>query len=187
LGASGVYVLILAKAHRLSRLTTFLDPWAAPRGTGYQLIQSISAFNQGSIWGRGPGAGEQKLGFLPEADNDFIFAVWGEELGLVGCLVLVSMFAALLILGMRIAWCARDRFGMLLAGGIVSMLAFQSAFNMAVTVGLLPTKGLTLPFISWGGTSLIVYLAMVGAVINVALYAGAPQRPSVRAVAAWAA
>lgn len=184
LGGIAVYILAVTSEYRFRRLTAFLDPWADRSDSGYQLIQSLSAFSQGSIWGRGPGAGEQKLGYLPEAHNDFIFAVWGEELGLAGCLLLLSMFAGLLIVGMRIAYCSRDVFGTLLAGGIVSMLAFQSAFNMAVTVGLLPTKGLPLPFISWGGTSLIVYMAMMGVVINVGLYAEAPGRRSVRAAAA---
>jgi cell division protein FtsW len=186
LGSGLIYLLAVTSEYRYRRLTAFLDPWSDRSDSGYQLIQSISAFNQGAMWGVGPGAGEQKLGYLPEAHNDFIFAVWGEELGLVGSLVLVVLFLALVAIGLRIAYCSTDVFGTLLAGGIVSMLAFQSAFNMAVTTGLLPTKGLPLPLISWGGTSLIVYMAMMGVVINVALYAEPRVRRMSRAVAATA-
>jgi cell division protein FtsW len=138
----------------------------------------------GSVWGQGPGGGEQKLHYLPEAHTDFIFAVWGEETGLVGALFLAGVFLALFAVSLRIAMNARDLFGTLLAGGAVSLIALQALFNMMVAVGLLPTKGLPLPFISMGGTSLVVLMGLMGIVINVGLQAE-PVRP--RAMAARAA
>ena len=173
-----VYALSVTSEYRYKRLTAFLDPWSYREEEGYQLIQSMTAFVEGSIWGRGPGGGEQKLFYLPEAHTDFIFAVWGEETGLVGSLFLIGVFALMLGLSLRIALHARDLFGSLLAGGIVSLIAFQAAFNMAMTTGLLPTKGLPLPFISLGGTSLIVFMGLMGIVINVGLQAEAPRRVS---------
>lgn len=170
-GAMAVAALAVTSDYRFKRLTAFLDPWSHRNEEGYQLIQSMTAFVKGSIWGRGPGAGEQKLFYLPEAHTDFIFAVWGEETGLVGALILSALFMALIALSLRIAMNARDLFGTLLAGGAVALIGFQAAFNMAVTVGLLPTKGLPLPFISMGGTSLIVFMALMGTVINVGLQA----------------
>ena len=142
---------------------------------GCACISAISITGP-SLWGRGPGGGEQKLFYLPEAHTDFIFAVWGEETGLVGSLFLIGLFALLLCLSLRIALNAPDLFGTLLAGGFVSIIAFQAAFNMAVATGLLPTKGLPLPFISLGGTSLIVFMGLMGIVINIGLHAEAPRR-----------
>ena len=136
----------------------------------------MTAFARESVWGRGPGAGEQKLGFLPEAHTDFIFAVWAEEMGLVGSLVLVGLFLTLMVLGLRIATCAEDLFGTLLATGIVMLVSTQAAVNMAVTTGLLPTKGLPLPFISWGGSSLIMFMTLMGILINIGLQAREPKR-----------
>ncbi|PCJ60069.1 MAG: putative lipid II flippase FtsW [Candidatus Hydrogenedentota bacterium] len=175
--ASGaVYLLIVTSEYRYKRITSFLDPWSHAGDEGYQLIQSMTAFAKGSIMGVGPGAGEQKLHYLPEADTDFIFAVWGEEMGLIGTLALTILFLALLGVALRIAMNARDTFGMLLVTGIVSLAAFQAAFNMAVTIGLVPTKGIPLPFISRGGTSLLVFMAMMGIIINVGLQAESPKR-----------
>ena len=170
-----VYVFSITSPHRVKRLMAFMDPWQYRDDEGYQLIQSMAAFAQGAIWGRGPGAGEQKLYYLPEAHSDFIFAVWAEEMGLVGTVILVALFATLLIVALRVALCASDLFGALLAGGIISLVATQSVINMAVTTGMLPTKGLTLPFISWGGSSLIVLMALMGIVISVALHAVEPE------------
>lgn len=175
-GGAGVAGLIYLSPNRMERILAFRNPWADPSDTGLQLIQSLAAFAQGGILGRGPGASEQKLHYLPAAHTDFIFAVWGEEMGLVGCLALVVLFVALLIASMRIVAGARDSFGALLAGGIVSLVSFQAAFNMAVTIGLLPTKGLPLPFISSGGTALIVYLSMIGVLLNIGLQAEDPER-----------
>ena len=166
-----IYALSITSPHRLKRLTAFLDPWSHRDDYGYQLIQSLAAFAQGSIWGRGAGAGEQKLNDLPEAHTDFIFAVWAEEMGLIGSLTVLGLFCAVAIVGIRIAVCARDVFGALLAGGIVALVTLQAAINMAVVTGLLPTKGLPLPFISWGGSSLLVFMGLMGILINIGLQA----------------
>jgi cell division protein FtsW len=175
-GGAGVGALIYLSPNRMERMLAFLNPWADPSDTGLQLIQSLAAFAQGSIYGRGPGASEQKLNYLPAAHTDFIFAVWGEEMGLVGCLALIALFVAFLIVGVRIISGARDSLGALLAGGIISLVSFQAAFNMAVTIGLLPTKGLPLPFISSGGSAVIVYLTMIGVLLNIGLQAEEPER-----------
>lgn len=169
-----VSILALTSSYRLRRLLAFLDPWEYRDGASFQLIQSLQAFMQGDVFGRGAGASEQKLAYLPEAHTDFIFAIWSEEMGLIGSLFVVAMFLVLLFVGLRIAMHARDLFGSLLAGGIIFMTCFQAAFIMAVTIGLLPTKGLPLPFVSCGGTAVILYLAAMGIVINVGLYAEEP-------------
>jgi cell division protein FtsW len=161
--------LVVLFPHRLSRLLAFVNPWDYRNKSGWQLIQSLSAFARGSVLGSGMGAGEQKLGYLPAAHTDFIFPVVGEELGLVGTLTLVVLFAALGYAAYRIAVSAQDRFGMLLAAGIGVLITFQAAFIMLVTTGMLPTKGLPLPFISYGGTALIVYMGMMGVMINIGM------------------
>jgi cell division protein FtsW len=164
--------------HRVARLTAFLDPWQFRNDNGWQLIQSLSAFAQGGLLGRGAGASEQKLGYLPAASTDFIFAIIGEEFGLWGTWLVVGLFVLLVVTMFRIAMGARDLFGSLLVSGIASFIGFQAAFIIAVTTGLLPTKGLPLPFISAGGTALIMSLAMSGVVVNVGLQSigVAPQR-----------
>ena len=172
-GVLVLYVLILKTPYRLERLKVFLDPWN-PRYEGdesMQLIAGLVGFARGGIYGQGPGAGEQKLFYLPARETDFIFAVWGEEMGLLGTLSMVFLYATILVVGLRIAVGARELFGTLLAGGIVSLLAFQAAFNMAVTTGLLPTKGLALPFISSGGSALLVFLGLMGILLNIGLQA----------------
>ncbi len=176
LAALAVYVLSITSEYRQKRLTAFLDPWGHSDQEGYQLIQSMAAFVKGSILGLGPGGSEQKLFYLPAAHTDFIFAVWGEETGLAGSLFLMGLFVLLLFLSLRIALHAPDLFGALLASGIASLIIFQAAFNMAVATGLLPTKGLPLPFISYGGTSLIVFMGLMGIVINIGTQATAPTR-----------
>ncbi len=169
--AAGVAVLVITSPHRIKRITSFLNPWDYRDDEAYQLIQSLAGFARGSAWGQGLGAGEQKLYYLPFAHTDFIFSVWAEETGLAGTLTLVLLFTTVLALGALIAWRAPDLFGMLLAGGIVGLVALQSAVNMGVTTGLLPTKGLPLPFISWGGSALIVCMGLMGIVINIGLQA----------------
>jgi cell division protein FtsW len=126
------------------------------------------------LWGRGPGASEQKLLYLPDAHTDFAFAILGEELGLIGATSVVLAFTILFIVGFRIALCSNDFFGTLLASGIVSLLAFQSAFNMAMTTGLVPTKGLPLPFISFGGSSLLINMGLMGILVSIGLQAREP-------------
>ncbi len=170
-----VFALVLYAPHRIRRLTAFINPWEYREDAGWQLIQSLSAFAQGGIWGRGAGAGEQKLGYLPFAQTDFIFAVIGEELGLFGTLAVVAVFMLFLFAAMRIAMHAQDLFGALLASGIAALIAGQAVFIMAVTTGLLPTKGLPLPFISYGGTALMVTLGLSGILVNVGVQAVEPK------------
>lgn len=184
-GLGAVVLLIYIAPHRLRRLTTFTDPWEYRKDEGWQLVQSFAAFAQGGIWGRGAGASEQKLGYLPAAHTDFVFSVIGEEFGLVGTLTVLMMFVLLALLGFRIAMHARDHFGSLLAIGITVLVSFQAIFIIGVTLGLVPPKGLPLPFISYGGTAIIMALGMVGVLVNVGVQAiePKPHRKMVPAVA----
>lgn len=171
-------VAIQFAPHRVARLTAFLDPFQYRSDKGWQLIQSLSAFAQGGLWGRGAGGSEQKLGYLPAAHTDFIFPIIGEEFGLWGTWLVIVLFLVLVNAMFRIAMGARDLFGSLLVSGIAAIIGFQAAFIIAVTTGLLPTKGLPLPFISYGGTALLMALAMSGVVVNVGLQSigATPQR-----------
>jgi len=173
-----VGALCILWPHRLQRLIAFINPWEHRDDGGYQVIQALAAFARGGAMGLGPGGSQQKLSYLPMFDSDFIFAIWAEEMGLVGSLALVALFAAFLVVGMRLAMCAPDLLGGLLGGGIVALITVQALFHMAVNTGLMPTTGLTLPFISAGGSSLIVYLALVGVLLNVGSQAGEPEDTS---------
>jgi cell division protein FtsW len=171
----GVVALIKMNPYRGQRLAAFMDPFLHRNEGGFHLIQSLAAFAHGSMFGVGPGAGEQKLFYLPAAHNDFIFAVWGEEMGLLGTTLVLLLFCAFMVIGIRIARSAPDMFGSLLATGVVSLITLQAVLNMGVTIGLLPTKGLTLPYLSCGGTAQIVFLALTGILINIGLQAEAPE------------
>lgn len=166
-GVAGVVYIAVTTPYRLERLLAFLDPGAHRDDASFQLVQSLRAFAQGRFWGQGLGAGEQKLDYLFAAHTDFIFSIIGEERGLLGSLFIVALFMGLSFAAFRIVLKAQDMFGSLLACGCAVLIAFQSAFIMAVTVGLLPTKGMPLPFISYGGTALIVFLACAGVLVNV--------------------
>jgi len=161
------YVLTVIEPYRLKRLLAFLNPWQYPSDEGYQIIHSLMAFGSGGIWGAGIGKGYQKLFYLPEPHTDFIFSVIGEELGLIGILGILSLYGVVLWRGVLIARRANDCFGSMLAIGLTTSICFQVCTNMAVTLGLLPTKGLTLPFISYGGTSLLMSMATVGVLMNI--------------------
>lgn len=163
--------LLIFVPWRLKRLVTFLDPWADPQGAGFQVVQSLIAIGSGGSNGLGFAQGKQKMLFLPFAHSDFIFAVIGEELGLVGALAVVAMFALFLWRGVRTALLAPDRFGMLLSLGIVASIVVQALFNISVVLSLVPTKGIPLPFISYGGSSLVPTLAAVGILLNVSQHA----------------
>lgn len=167
-----IAVLAVAQPYRLERLTTFVDPWAYAYGSGYQLTQALIAFGRGGYFGLGLGEGVQKLFYLPEAHNDFIFAVVVEELGLVGALLLVLVFCILVLRILRVARLALQRqqyFGGFLASGIGILIGVQCLINFGVNTGLLPTKGLTLPFVSYGGHSLMVSYCMLGLVFRIAM------------------
>ena len=163
----GVCFLVVTKAYRMRRITAFLDPWQDPTDAGFQIIQSWLALGTGGLIGQGLGEGKQKLFYLPEAHTDFILSVLGEEMGFVGVIVIASMFLLLVQRSIRVAIAAEDNFGRFLAFGIAVLLGLEAFTNMAVVTGMLPTKGLALPFLSYGGSSLIISLCAVGILLNV--------------------
>jgi len=163
----GCYFLISCVGYRLNRITAYLNPWEDPTSTGFQIIQSFLAFGSGGLWGTGLGNGKQKLFYLPEPHTDFIFSIIGEELGLIGVLLVITLFIILFCCGVKIALKAPDLFGTYLALGITSLIVLHMVINLGVVMGLLPTKGSTLPFISYGGTSLVVNLTSIGILLNI--------------------
>ncbi|TNF54753.1 putative lipid II flippase FtsW [bacterium] len=163
-----VCFLIVSASYRVKRILCFLDPWRDSQGCGYQLVQSFLAFGRGGFTGVGIGDSKQKLFFLPEAHNDFIYSLVGEETGFVGVIIVLGIFLYLFIKLFRIAMDTDDSFGYYLALGLTTMIVSQALINFAVTIGLMPTKGLPLPFISYGGSSLLVNLAGVGILISIA-------------------
>jgi cell division protein FtsW len=168
--------MLIFTPFRMRRLASFIDPWADPQGAGYQTVQSLIAVGSGGAHGLGFAQGRQKLLFLPFAHSDFIFAVIGEELGLVGALIVVFVFAVFLWRGLRAALRAPDRFGMLLGIGIVIGIVAQALLNMSVVLALVPNKGIPLPFISYGGSSLVPTLIGVGILLNISQYAALGKR-----------
>ncbi len=162
-----IYFMIVRVGYRMGRITAFLDPWNKADTSGFQLVQSFIAFGSGGVWGKGLGEGVQKLFFLPEAHTDFILPVIGEELGFIGVSIVLFLYLFILWAGIKTALEAPDLFGTHLAIGIVIMIVLQAVMNMGVVTGLLPPKGLTLPFISYGGTSLLIDSAAVGILLNI--------------------
>jgi cell division protein FtsW len=169
-----LYFLLQAD-YRWRRVIAFLDPWSDPLGDGYQMIQSMIAVGVGGVFGRGLMDGVQKLFYLPEPHNDFIFAVISEELGLVGASVVMVCFCVIAWRGLRTAMRAPDRFGAFLALGLTTMIAFQAFFNMSVVLGIAPTKGIPLPFVSYGGSSLLINLIGMGILLNVSQHTSSSQ------------
>jgi cell division protein FtsW len=165
--------MLLFVPWRFQRLVTFTDPWADPQDKGFQVVQSLIAVGSGGPSGLGFAQGKQKMFFLPFAHSDFIFAVVGEELGLFGALTVVTVFGILLWRGVRASLRAPDRFGMLLGLGLVAAIVVQALFNISVVLSLLPTKGIPLPFISYGGSSLVPTLIAVGILLNISQYSSA--------------
>ncbi len=163
----GLVGLLIFVPFRMRRMIMFLDPWADPQGSGFQVVQSLIAIGSGGPNGLGFAQGKQKMLFLPFAHSDFIFAVIGEELGLLGTLTVLLVFAVLLWRGIRTSLLAPDRFGMLLSLGLVTGIVVQALFNMSVVLSLVPTKGIPLPFISYGGSSLVPTLAAAGILLNI--------------------
>lgn len=162
-----VYVFLVVESYRIERIISFFDPWQYASDGGYQIIHSLMAFGSGGVWGKGLGQGYQKLFYLPEPHTDFIFSVIGEELGLLGVIFILFLYGAIIYKGIRIALNAPDMFASLLAGGITFALALQVCVNTCVTLALLPTKGLTLPFLSYGGTSLLLNMIAVGVLMKI--------------------
>ncbi|WP_342375587.1 putative lipid II flippase FtsW [Myxococcus stipitatus] len=170
------YVAIASSPYRMKRILAFLDPWAHRHDVGYQVAESLMSIGSGGVSGLGLGDGRQKLFFLPEAHTDFIFSILGEETGLVGVGVLVTLYAIVLWRGVRASLAAGETFGTYLGLGFTSIIAFQATVNMCVAMGLLPTKGLTLPFVSYGGTSLVVLMSAAGVLLSLSASAqGAPK------------
>ena len=162
-----LYFLIFHVAYRRARILAFLNPYSDPQGRGFHIIQSLIAVSTGGITGMGLMEGKQKLFYLPEPHTDFIFSVTAEELGLIGALVVVALFATFLWRGIRTAHRTQDSFGRLLVVGITSMVVVQAFINISVVLGMMPTKGIPLPFISYGGSSIFITLACVGVLLNV--------------------
>jgi cell division protein FtsW len=160
--------LIMVKDFRVQRMKAFLDPWKEYDGSGFQLVQSYVAFGDGGLFGTGLGAGKSKLFFLPESHTDFILAVIGEELGFIGVFIVLGLFAVLIVKGMKVSSSAPDSFGAMLGAGLTLMIGIQALINCMVVLGLLPTKGLPLPFISYGGSSLLTSMMAAGILLNVA-------------------
>ncbi len=153
--------------YRRERLLSFTNPFAKMNDEGYQLAQSLIAFGSGGLFGMGLGQGRQKYAYLPYPESDFIFAIVGEDFGLLGCMAVAALFAAFAVAGMRIAMNCRDKFGALLAAGITCSITVQAFLNMGVVIGILPTTGLPLPFFSAGGTSISITMAAVGILMNI--------------------
>ena len=162
-----LYFLIFHVAYRKDRILAFLNPYSDPQGRGFHMIQSLIAVSTGGVTGLGLMEGKQKLFYLPEPHTDFIFAVTAEELGLLGALTVIGLFAIFLWRGTRVALRTQDNFGRFLAVGITSMIVLQAFINISVVLGLMPTKGIPLPLVSYGGSSLFVTLACVGVLLNI--------------------
>lgn len=162
-----LYFLIFHVSYRRDRILAFLDPYSDPQGRGFHIIQSLIAVSTGGLTGVGLMEGKEKLFYLPEPHTDFIFSVLGEELGLVGCMAVVLLFATFLWRGVRAALRTQDLFGRFLAVGITSMVVVQAFINISVVLGLLPTKGIPLPLISYGGSSLFITLGCIGVLLNI--------------------
>jgi cell division protein FtsW len=170
IGVVGLVGLIAAAPYRLQRITAFLDPWQDPLGAGYQSIQSLYAIGPGGLVGLGLGMSRQKYNYLPEPQTDFIFSILAEELGFIGGFLLLLLFLLLIWRGMRIAITISDPFGSFLATGIVGIIAVQVLINIGVVIGLMPVTGVTLPLVSYGGSSLTLLLTALGILLNLSRY-----------------
>lgn len=169
-GVIGVVGLIIAAPYRLSRILSFVNPWKDPLGSGFQIIQSLYAIGPGGLLGFGLGNSRQKHFYLPEPQTDFIFSIISEEFGFLGVLIVVGLLVTILIMGFKIARNSTDLFGKYLAFGIIFQIAFQAVMNLMVVIGLIPVTGVTLPFLSYGGSSLLITLVSIGIVLNVSRY-----------------
>ena len=169
-GVIGVVGLVVAAPYRLSRILSFLNPWSDPLGSGFQIIQSLYAIGPGGLFGFGIGNSRQKHFFLPEPQTDFIFSILSEELGFMGCLIVVGLFILICYSGFKISKNCDDLFGKYLSFGIIFQISFQACLNLMVVTGLIPVTGVTLPFLSYGGSSLLITLCSIGVVLNISRY-----------------
>jgi cell division protein FtsW len=176
LALPALYVILMSADYRRRRLVAFMDPWADPLGDGFQIIQSLIAVGTGGVFGKGLMQGVQKLLYLPEPHTDFIFAVVGEELGLVGASIVVLCFCVIAWRGMRTAMRAPDGFGSFLALGLTMMIVLTAFLNMSVVLGLMPTKGIPMPLVSFGGSSLLINLLGLGVLLNISQHASAETK-----------
>lgn len=167
IGLVGIVGLILMAPYRLARILSFLDPWKDPLGSGFQIIQSLYAIGPGGLFGFGFGNSRQKHFYLPEPQTDFIFSIISEEFGFLGVLIVSTLFLIIIIRGFQIARKCNDLFGKYLAFGIMFQLSFQAVLNLMVVVGLIPVTGVTLPFLSYGGSSLLITLCSMGIILNI--------------------
>ena len=174
--AVAAFVLGMAEPYRRARMMSFLDPWKDAGNTGYQVAQSIVGLADGGITGVGVGASRAKWGFLPNAHTDFIFTIIGEEMGLIGSLLVIALFVGFGVLGIRAAVRAPDRFGMLVAAGVTAWITGQAFINIGAVIGMLPVTGVPLPFVSFGGSSLVIAMGAVGVLLNVARQGRAPRK-----------
>jgi len=174
------YHAIASSPYRMKRIMAFLDPWAHRKDVGYQVAESLMTIGSGGIHGLGLGDGRQKLFFLPEAHTDFIFSIIGEELGFLGVALVVMLFGVIVWRGIRASLSAGEPFGTYLGLGVTSLFAYHAVVNMCVATGLLPTKGLTLPFLSYGGTSLVMMMGAAGILLSISATAGTPARVEAR-------
>jgi len=161
------FIGLTGKGYKTDRITAFLDPWKDPTDTGFQAIQSLLAIGTGGIFGRGLGRSVQKHFYLPEPQNDFIFAIIAEELGFIGSITVLILFMILIWRGIKIAMSAPDMIGCVMATGIVTMIAVQVMINIAVATSSMPVTGMPLPFISYGGSSLVIVMAAMGILLNI--------------------
>ena len=174
------YFFMVSADYRSKRIMSFLNPWKYSADDGYQVVHSLMAFGTGGIWGTGIGKGYQKLFYLPEPHTDFIFSVIGEELGLLGVLIILGLYILIFWRGIFIARNCKDSFGSFVAIGLTTAIGLQICINMGVALGLLPTKGLTLPFLSYGGTSLLLNMASIGILMNIGKAKKVLKRPKVK-------
>ena len=170
IGLIGVIILIAIAPYRMDRITSFINPWNDPLGTGFQIIQSLYAIGPGGLLGRGYLKSIQKQFYLPEPQTDFIFSIIAEEFGIVGTIFVVFMFSFIIYRGIKIALRTKDSFAKYLAFGMSFQLAFQALMNLMVVIGMIPVTGVTLPFLSYGGSSLLITLASMGIILNISRY-----------------
>lgn len=167
LGLVGIIILIIIAPYRMDRITSFINPWNDPLGTGFQIIQSLYAIGPGGLLGAGFGNSIQKHFYLPEPQTDFIFSVISEEFGIVGVIIVVGLFSIIIYRGIKIALNCKDSFSKYLSFGMTFQIAFQTLMNLMVVIGMIPVTGVTLPFLSYGGSSLLVSMASIGIILNI--------------------
>ena len=170
IGLIGIIVLIIIAPYRMARITSFINPWSDPLGSGFQIIQSLYAIGPGGLLGMGLGNSIQKHFYLPEPQTDFIFSIISEELGFMGVLIISILFITIIYRGFKIAIKSENNFAKYLSYGITFSIAFQTILNLMVVVGLIPVTGVTLPFLSYGGSSLLISMIEIGILLNISKY-----------------